>query len=205
MVTQSDRSTQKRPVHWEMLIERVAGGEANAMADLYDATSHIVYGLAYRILGDPAGAEDVLLDVYTRVWRCAADFSVERGSASAWLFTLTRSRAVDVLRARQRNRATEQLEAANGVAADAPGPEDTSLAAERHRFIARALGALAAEQREAIELAYFAGLSHSEIAARLGQPLGTVKTRIRLGMTRLRELLAPLASAANRMDQGRTA
>lgn len=200
---------QSAPRHpestWGHLVQRVASGERDALAALYDETSHLVYSLALRILGEEASAEDVVIEVYTHVWRRASAYQSERGSASAWLLTLTRSRAIDALRARKRNRAREPLEAANEVQSDAPGPEDLNVAAERQRFVVRALQALVSEQREAIELAYFGGLSHSEIATRLEQPLGTIKTRIRLGMMKLRETLSGLESTGVMMGQERTA
>jgi RNA polymerase sigma-70 factor (ECF subfamily) len=186
-------------------VQRVASGERDALADLYDQTSHLVYSLALRILRDEPAAEDVVIEVYTHAWRTASAFEPVRGSASAWLLTLTRSRALDALRARRRNRAQEPLEAASEIQSDAPGPEDLNVAAERQRFVVGALQGLVVEQREAIELAYFGGLSHSEIAARLEQPLGTVKTRIRLGMMKLRETLGNLEPTFVVMGQERTA
>ena len=110
--------------------------------------------------------------------------------------TITRSRAIDILRSRKRERVTDPLEAAGDIEASTPDPESATADAERHRFVRGALTNLSDDQREAIELAYFAGLSHSEIATRLGQPLGTIKTRIRLGMMRMRELLGHLAAPA---------
>lgn len=203
---QSERSVPKHPESaWGHLVQRVASGERDALADLYDQTSHLVYSLALRILRDEPAAEDVVIEVYTHVWRMASTFEPARGSASAWLLTLTRSRAIDALRARRRNRACEPLEAASEVQSETPGPEDLNLAAERRHFVVRALQALVSEQREAIELAYFGGLSHSEIAARLEQPLGTVKTRIRLGMMKLRETLGGLEATVVMMGQERTA
>ena len=202
----AERATAMQPdCAWAQLVQRVASGERDALTDLYDQSSALVYSLSLRILGDEAGAEDVVIEVYTHAWRTASTFDPARGTASAWLLTLTRSRAIDALRARRRNRAREPLEAAKDVASDAPGPEDLQVAAERQRFVANALERLGNEQREAIELAYFSGLSHSEIAARLQQPLGTVKTRIRLGMIKLRELLGPLEPALLMAGQERTA
>jgi RNA polymerase sigma-70 factor (ECF subfamily) len=104
-------------------------------------------------------------------------------------------RAIDLVRARKRDQSTDPIESANHVYSDKPSPEEATADAERHRFVRRALISLKADQREAIELAYFSGLSHTEIAARLGQPLGTIKTRIRLGMTQLREVLDHLVLA----------
>jgi len=176
----------------EGLVRRMAEGDQSAMAEFYDQTSALAFGLALRILGDHGAAEDVLLDVYTQVWKQAATYEPSRGSPSAWLLTVTRSRAIDLRRARGRDRATEPLESAGEICAEAPGPETLTVAAERHRFVQRALSSLNAELRQVIHLAYFGGLSHSEIAHHLGQPLGTVKTRIRSGMMQLRTLLAPL-------------
>lgn len=176
----------------EALLRRMAAGDQSAMAELYDQTNPMVYGLALRILADPAAAEDVMIEVYTQLWRQVAEFDPRRGSPSAWLMTLTRSRAIDARRAHLRNPASQPLEAAAHAAADGPGPEAVSVAAERHRVVHGALGQLSAELRQLIELAYFGDMSHSEIAAALGQPLGTVKTRIRSAMAQLRELLAPL-------------
>jgi RNA polymerase sigma-70 factor (ECF subfamily) len=157
---------------------------------LYDGTHPLVYGLALRILGDVADAEEVALDVYTQVWRTAGNFDPRRGSVSAWLVTLARSRAIDRLRSaaarRQREESRPELPEAPAAARS---PEEASLLGQRRVRVRAALARLLPEQREAIELAFFSGLTHSELAARLGQPLGTVKTRIRLGMMKLRELL----------------
>ena len=188
----------------EQLVHRMAAGEHAAMAQFYDQSSAWVYGLAMRILGDPGLAQEVVLDVYAQVWQRAAGFDAARGTVSAWLITLTRSRAIDMRRARRRAPITESLDDAGELSADTPSPEACSVAAERHRFVRRAVAALRADARQAIELAYFGGLTHTEIADRLDQPLGTVKTRIRAAMMQLRALLAPLDDAAPRREgQGR--
>jgi RNA polymerase sigma-70 factor, ECF subfamily len=174
----------------------MADGDQSAAAELYDATCHQVFGLALRIVSDRAAAEDVTIEVYTQAWSLAPGFDPTRGTPLGWLMTLARSRALDALRVRRRETANETLEAVENTECERPGPEATSLAAERHRFVSNALARLSSEQREAIQLAYFGGLSHSQIAARLGQPLGTVKTRIRQGMIQLRELLGHMAPAA---------
>jgi RNA polymerase sigma-70 factor (ECF subfamily) len=135
----------------------------------------------------------VTMDVYHQVWRQARKYDGSRGSAATWLLTLTRSRAIDRLRSRLRLRPEhEPMELASAITDSTPGPDEDAATTERRLRIAAAMAALPKEQREVIETAYFGGLSHSEIAASIGAPLGTVKTRIRLGMTRLRELLAPL-------------
>jgi RNA polymerase sigma-70 factor (ECF subfamily) len=164
------------------------------MAELYDSTSRLVYGLVLRIVSDQASAEEVLLDVYMQAWRQASRYDELRGSPLAWLTTIARSRALDRVRSGsydQRHR--EPLDAASHHVA-ASGADEAALAAGTQRHVRRALDLLSPEQREVIELAYYGGLSHSEIALQLGQPLGTVKTRTRLGMIKLRENLGPLFS-----------
>jgi RNA polymerase sigma-70 factor (ECF subfamily) len=172
------------------LIRRVAGGDQQALADLYDATNRTLYGLLLRVLGDAGAAEEVLLDVFTQAWRQAGDYRAERGSPMAWLTTIARSRAIDRLRrGRQERGLTEPLDALAQVAAAGASVEEDVTARERGAVVRAALAALPPEQREVIELAYYGGLSHSEIAAARGLPLGTVKTRTRLGLMRLRESL----------------
>ena len=173
------------------LISGVAGGDQQALATLYDATSRTVYGLLLRILCDPSTAEEVLLDVYTQVWRQAGSYSAGRGKPMAWLTTIARSRAIDRLRrGRQEQMLTAPLDEAVRASAGA-GVEESVLAGEVSSVVRAALDGLAPEQREVIELAYYGGMSHSEIAAARNLPLGTVKTRTRLGMMRLREMLKP--------------
>jgi RNA polymerase sigma-70 factor (ECF subfamily) len=173
------------------LIRGVAEGNEQALASLYDATSRTVYGLLLRILSDPSSAEEVLLDVYAQVWRQAASYSPERGRPLAWLTTIARSRAIDRVR---RTRQEQQREAPLDEAIRSAGGESVEegvRAGEVRAVIRAALDGLAPEQREVIELAYYGGMSHSEIAAARGLPLGTVKTRTRLGLMRLREVLKP--------------
>ncbi len=173
------------------LIRGVAEGDDQALASLYDATSRTVYGLLLRILSDPSAAEEVLLDVYAQVWRQAASYCPERGRPLAWLTTIARSRAIDRLR---RTRSEQQHAVPLDEAARAAGGESVEeevRVGEVRAVVRAALDALVPEQREVIELAYYGGMSHSEIAAARGLPLGTVKTRTRLGMMRLREMLKP--------------
>ena len=151
----------------------------------------MVYGLALRILGDEAAAEEVMLDVYMQVWRQAGTYDTGRGAPLAWLATIARSRAIDRLRAgRQEWQRARSLETVSQLSTG-ESLEEAAYVTELREVVRGALGTLSAEQREALELAYYGGLSHSEIAERLGQPLGTVKTRIRLGMMKLRALLKP--------------
>jgi len=177
------------------LISRVAAGDERALAQLYDATSRMVYGLCLRIVKDAAAAEDITLEAYLQLWRTAASYDPIRGTVSAWLLTVVRSRAIDWLRARKARRADleQNLDEVFDLSDDRPSPESVSIESGRTRIIRDAMLELPAEQRRAIELTYFSGLSHSEIAVQTGLPLGTVKTRIRLGMMRLRELLGPYA------------
>lgn len=171
------------------LIHSLAQGDQHAMSALYDATNRLVYGLALRILGDAGQAEEVLMDVYMQVWRQAASYDERRGGPLAWLTTMARSRAIDRLRSgRQRQQREEPLEETSNHSAPA-GIEEEVAASELRQRVQAALAQISPEQREVIELAYYCGMSHSEIAAKLGQPLGTVKTRTRLGMIKLRETL----------------
>lgn len=175
------------------LVQGIAKGDQSALAALYDTTSRLVYGLILRVLGDAGTAEEVLLDVYTQVWRQAANYDTGRGMPLAWLTTIARSRAIDRLRSGwQDQKRKEPLDLLNDRETAGANPEDMTVMSERQRFVRSALALLSPEQREVIELAYYGGLSHSEIASRLNQPLGTVKTRTRLGMMKLREALAPM-------------
>jgi RNA polymerase sigma-70 factor, ECF subfamily len=175
------------------LIQRVALGDAPALKTLYDGTSRLVFGLVLRVLSDRSAAEEVLLDVYTQVWRQAALYDPRRGSALAWLMMIARTRAIDRLRSgRQAQQRSEPLEKALDEKSPVADPEEAAVTSERETMVRSALESLSAEQREVIELAYYKGLSHSEIAMQLGQPLGTVKTRTRLGMIKLSELLGQL-------------
>lgn len=185
-------STSLSEQEWILLIRRVAQGDQQALATFYDATSTLVYGLALRMLGNTATAEEVTLDVYTQVWRQAASYNQERGTPSAWLCILTRSRAIDRLRCATQEQKRQAALAGAETPPSVSTPEESSMVTERRRLVQTAFATLGPEQRRVLELAYFSGLSHSDIAAQLGLPVGTVKTRLRLGMAKLRELLHPL-------------
>jgi len=174
--------------NWAMLISQVAEGNESAFSALYDGTSQLVYGLALRILADRAEAEEVITEVYIQVWHKAADYKPDTSTASAWLLMLTRSRAIDRFRSNaKRKKVEESLEWY--IPTTLADPERAALAVEQRQFIQNALSKLTPEQRRVIELAYFFGLSQSEIAAQLDQPLGTVKSWVRVGMIKLHELL----------------
>jgi RNA polymerase sigma factor (sigma-70 family) len=173
----------------EALVALVARGDEGALAELYDRVGRIAYGLALRVLRDDRLAEDAVQDGFLAVWRTAASFRAERAKASTWILTLVHRRAVDLVRREERRRA-EPLEEQG--AASAVSSESTEEAAwlrfERERVQA-ALSQLPDNQREALELAYYGGFSQSELAERLGVPLGTIKSRMFAGLARLRELL----------------
>ena len=173
------------------LLARVAKGDHQAFSQLYDHSSMLLFTLAVRILGNHEAAADLLQDVYLEVWRKVSRYDVGRGTPIAWLVTLTKSRAIDRLRARgaQGDQATSSPEAGTAVQATdgSPNPFETKADQELRAAVVTAVAGLPQAQQEAIELAYYEGLSHTEIAARLNQPLGTVKTTIKLGMSKLQE------------------
>jgi RNA polymerase sigma-70 factor (ECF subfamily) len=180
------------------LMSRIREGDESAVAVLYDRHAAPLLALAYRLLGDRSDAEDVVLEALARVWREASRFDHTRGSLRAWLTVMVRSRALDAIRARRRSeRLTADAARGNpedvaGVSMSAGQSGDPAEQDEQRRRVVAALAELPGPQREAIELAYYGGLSQSEIAERLGTPLGTVKTRIRDGMQKLRITLKPL-------------
>ena len=179
------------------LVRRMADGDESAIAELYDRYGTVLYAVAYRIVGQKADAEEVVMEAFAQVWRDAGRFEATRGSVAAWLTMITRSRALDHIRSRERRERLntsaareDQVQApASGSWGSDPGYQVEQT--ERQKRVAAALESLAPAQRQAIELAYFDGLSQSEIAERLNEPLGTIKTRVRLGMMKLREALRP--------------
>ncbi|WP_394766458.1 sigma-70 family RNA polymerase sigma factor [uncultured Paludibaculum sp.] len=178
---------QERETVWRGWLRRAAEGDREAFAELYDATSGLVYSLVLRILGNPADAEEVTLDVYVQAWRHAGRFDEARGGVAAWLATIGRSRALDRYRSHGARQKRESGPVHEESPSEEPSPERLTSMSEDRRVVAEALKALPADQRQVIELAYFQGLSQSEMAGHLGLPLGTVKTRVRLGMMCLRE------------------
>jgi RNA polymerase sigma-70 factor, ECF subfamily len=170
----------------------IAAGSQDALTLLYDETSGLLFALALRLLDSRADAEEVVLDVYKQIWRSAGSFDASRGNVVGWLTLLTRSRAIDRLRQAKSRRAWElPFENMSEPQGSTPAPEAQLMFHEEGKLVRRALGELVPEQREAIELAFFRGLTHAEVAEKLGVPLGTIKTRIRTGMQRLRKSLEP--------------
>ena len=174
----------------EALVALVARGDDSALGELYDRVGRVAYGIAYRILRDERLAEDAVQEGFLAVWRSAATFRAERAKASTWIVTLVHRRAVDIVRKEERRRAEPLQADARPDTADPSGSaEDAAwLGFERDRVQA-ALRTLPDAQREAIELAYYGGYSQSELAERLGLPLGTIKSRMFAGLARLREVL----------------
>jgi RNA polymerase sigma-70 factor, ECF subfamily len=178
---------------------RMAGGDQAALAEIYDRHATSVYSLALRIVRRPEDAEDVTQQVFTQAWRTAARYDHTRGVVAAWLLMMARSRAIDCLRRRDPARSDDAVDSQLAAIPD-PGPSVESLVATREQVeLARtALNGLSPEQRHAIELAYYGGLTHSEIAQQTSTPLGTVKTRVRTALQTLRVALAPAGQAGSR-------
>jgi RNA polymerase sigma factor (sigma-70 family) len=172
----------------ESLLSLVASSDDQALAELYDRFGRVAYGLALRILRDEALAQDAVQEAFLAIWRSADRFLAERAKASTWILTLVHRRSVDLVRREDRRRG-EPLESAVEPAAPETVEDEATLGFER-RFVQEALSRLQPEQREALELGYYGGLTQSELAERLGLPLGTIKSRMFTGLSRLRELLA---------------
>lgn len=176
----------------QVLLARIAGGDRGAFAALYDRYAARTYGLVLKLMRNAREAEDVLQETFWHVWTKAEQFDARRGTPLAWLILIARSRCLDHLRRSSRNRVLErdfeESMALDDIAADVQRSENAQRTA-------KALASLPEEQRKAIQLAFFGGLTHQEIAERENIALGTIKTRIRLGMNKLRELLAELDDA----------
>ncbi len=179
------------------LLVRAADGDQQAIAALYDRYGDVLYAVAYRVARQRADAEDAVVEAFTQAWRDASRFEASRGSVAGWLAMIARSRALDIVRARvRRDRITTSASSRDpdgplAMGSSPTDPADSYDSTERKRQVQAALETLSPPQRQAIELAFFEGLSQSEIAQRLQEPLGTIKTRVRLGMQKLRESLRP--------------
>ena len=175
------------------LIRRIAEAQLAAFEEFYERHSRLVFSIALRILGDRATAEEVTLDIFVRVWQKAGTYRAEQAKVSTWLIALTRHHAIDILRNRRSHPepdALNEYEISLVEPRSARGLDEQVETSLQGKRIREALAQLPAEQCEALMLAYFKGYTHSEIAEALHQPLGTVKTRIRMGMQKLRQMLA---------------
>ncbi len=180
------------------LIAAAAGADQRALASLYDRTSARLHALVLRIVRNETLAEEITLDVYMQAYRQAAVYDPSRGHPMGWLLNLARSRAIDRLRTETRRQRREiPLDDHAPLASLMPDPGESSAASELARVVRAALGTLSREQREVLEVAYYSGLSQSEVAAELNLPLGTVKTRMRSGMLLLRQQLRPFLGGAS--------
>lgn len=193
-------SVPPSPVMTEQaLISRLMAGDERALGELYDRCGAMAYSLAAAIVADATDAEEVVAEAFAQIWRSAASYDPSRGNVIAWLTTIVRSRALDLLRSqRRRARALDEAVAfsddseAPGMSTSVQDADRRAELSEAQTLVRRSLGALPAPQRLVLELAYFGGLSQSEIAEHLNEPLGTVKTRMRSGMEKLRQQLRPL-------------
>ena len=182
---------------WQTHMRGIRARNPESLAGLYDETSRFLYGLALRILGNQADAEEVILDVYQHVWNHSDVYDDTRGNVWNWLAVVTRNRAIDRLRQSSTRRAREApIESEYERAGSAQAPETLSILEQERKMVRRAMGSLKEDQRQAIELAFFDGLTHVEVAEKLGAPLGTIKTRIRVGLRRLKDAMPPRAPIA---------
>ncbi len=170
----------------DALMSAVRSGDELAMGALYDRYSGIVYSVGLRVLGDTGAAEDILQDVFMQLWRNPDIFDPKRGSLGPWLAVITRNRAIDLVR--KRHPETDITDVVVSVHPDMIGSADRGRAIEKVRG---ALNSMPPAQRNVLEMAYFDGLTHTEIAAKTGEPLGTIKTRIRAGLSSLRKVFNP--------------
>jgi RNA polymerase sigma-70 factor, ECF subfamily len=172
------------------MVAQIANGDQAALSQLYSATNRLIFGLILRILSNRAIAEEVLFEVYAQVWRQAHRYDTARGSALSWMTTMARTRAIDRLRSEKNYQQQDELtEKTSGAPTGDSNPERHALTSELRTQIRAALNSLPAEQREVIEQSYFLGMTQTEIAEFSNLPLGTVKTRTRLAMERLRKSL----------------
>jgi RNA polymerase sigma-70 factor (ECF subfamily) len=176
------------------LVKEIASGSSAALSTLYDRYGKLVYSLAFHLVSDSGAAEEITQEVFLQIWNKAGTYQVEQGKVISWLASIARHRAIDTLRRRNVRPEGHRLEWTEDEEPDLVDPggvEDQVDTALRSAAIRRALNQLPREQRSTLALAYFYDMSHQEIAETTGEPLGTIKTRIRLGMAKLRELLKP--------------
>ena len=176
----------------ETLLVLIARAQENALSELYDRYSRLVFSVAFNVLADAGRAEEVTQDVFVRVWEKALTYSMEQGKVVNWLASIARHRSIDLFRQARSHRENMQIDWQEADMIDLPDSQNVEWEVDltqRSQRIRRAVAQLPAEQKQAVGMAFFQGLTHPEIAEALGEPLGTVKTRIRLGMQKLRSLL----------------
>jgi RNA polymerase sigma factor (sigma-70 family) len=182
-VSNDKQGSTSRSDAWRILIERCAAKDESALSRLYDESCRSVHGVAWTILRDSGEAEEVTLDIYSQIWKSAAAYSIEKGSVECWMLTMTRNRAIDRLWSATRYRPWIVK------VPDVVSPESSAVASERRMRTVASVALLPADQRKVVELAFFEGLSHSELSRHLDLPLGTVKGRLRAAMVSLRQSL----------------
>jgi RNA polymerase sigma factor (sigma-70 family) len=174
------------------LLHQIVDRDQAAVSTLYDRYARIIYSIAYKILGSQEESEEVVIDVFNQVWRSAASYNPSKARVDTWLFMITRSRALDRFRALRRNtKVNLACINAGELPPQTPTPEENLLIAERCDRLKNVLAQLPPEQRKVLELAYYDGLTHAQIAAITGKSLGTIKTRIRLGLAKLKFMVEP--------------
>jgi RNA polymerase sigma-70 factor, ECF subfamily len=181
-----------RPLDDTTLMRLIARADPDALSELYDRYSRLVFSLALHTVGDPGGAEEITLDVFSRVWASARTYQPEQARVSTWLTSIARHRAIDELRRRGVRPDRQALDWSELAPADEPaveGPEPAAELSMQRQRVHAAIAQLPPEQRQVLAMAFLQGYTHPEIAATLGQPLGTVKTRIRAALHKLRDLL----------------
>ncbi|MFL5731815.1 MAG: RNA polymerase sigma factor [Chloroflexia bacterium] len=183
------------PATDEQLVARVADGDAQALEQLYERYVRQCFGLALRLLGNAALAEEVVQEVFLKLWSMPDRYAAQKGSFVSWLLSLVHHRSIDELRRRSHTEVALEDPVTGSLLDTAPDPEmdpgDQVILVEKRREVRQALAAIPPNNRQILEMAYFGGLSQSEIASKLGQPLGTVKTRMRSGLQQLRAMLKP--------------
>jgi RNA polymerase sigma-70 factor (ECF subfamily) len=190
-----DQATPLSEKDWVALVQSIAGGHQRALQALYERSHRLVFTLSVRITGNRETAEEVTLDVFHDVWRRAATYDPAGGSVVGWIMNQARSRAIDRVRFDQRKKRVGLHPDATLPVAATPDPHEVCDLEEQGRLLRQALTVLRPEERQVIETAFFAELTYDQVAARLNQPLGTVKTRIRSGLMKLRQRLAPTVKA----------
>ncbi|MEM7553965.1 MAG: sigma-70 family RNA polymerase sigma factor [Cyanobacteria bacterium P01_A01_bin.84] len=187
--------TAQKPIDETQLIIQIAQGDQKALSTLYDRYARPIYSLVLKMLNSVEESEEIVLDVFSQVWRTAQNYNIERGRVDTWLFMMARSRSLDRMRSKQRKANTISISNETDdikIASNSTLPEEDLLIKERRGRIIVALYEIPPEQRETIELAYFQGLTQKEIAEKTGVSLGTVKTRIRLALSKLKSMLQTL-------------